>query len=774
MKGRWHFVACSAAVGIAAAFFHLDWKIALSAAVVMLNPSLWKMGSGRLAAVCFLVFSLAFCYFQFVDFHNTSDLSSQQTRFSGKIVSLPELDGNHFVFQMKLTDGESVRVVDNFQDQQRIPEFKSFRYGMTCHIQGELKEPQADGNFYGFDYREYLHQQKIHWQLTPNSLQRTSCKAVGYTFYDRLEQWRGTGIRWIEDNFPADSRGISEALLFGARGDIPEEIVTSYQDLGLIHLLAVSGLHVGLVVGALYFLMIRFGITKERTLVLLFFLLPLYIMMTGAPPSAVRAGCMTMIVLAALRFQHRFHPLDGVSWIALFMLAANPYSLFQVGFQLSFLISFTLIVSAPFIQRHYHTRLAQLVAISTVAQFIAFPILLYHFYSISILSLPLNLIFIPFVSFFVLPFVFLSFFASVVFPFLGQLMISFLAVVMHFSHRLLLAVHDLSWGMLVFGRPSFWIVLLLYAVIFYGLLKWEIGRKRRRLAGPVLALVLVCLFQWYAPYFSGEGKVTMLDVGQGDSFLIELPHRKAVYMIDTGGTVSFGEKKWQERKHSFEVGKDVVLPELKARGIRQIDRLILTHGDRDHIGGAQGLIGNVRIEEILYGKGKIKIPFVKQLLTRANDLGTHIVFVNEGVSWKSGEQSFAVLNPTGNETDNNERSIVIAARLGGLTWLFTGDLEKEGERRLEEDYPDLHVDVLKAGHHGSKTSSTESFISQIDPDVALISAGLDNMYGHPNDEVVERFRDHNVKMFRTDLQGAVRFRSDGKERSFDWVLHEKK
>lgn len=772
MKGRWHFVACAVAAGIAAASFHLDWKIALLPVALSLFFVLWKAGTGWIAIICSLAFFLAFCYFHFIDLHNTSHLSSQQSRFSGEIVSLPELDGNHFVFQLKAKNGEKIRVVDNFQDHKLIPALKSYRYGMTCHIEGELKEPQADGNFYGFDYRQYLHQEKIHWQLTPKSLQQTSCIAGSYSVYDRLQQWRGAGIRWVEAHFPEDSRGISEALLFGERSNIDEDVTDSYQDLGIIHLLAVSGLHVGLVVGALYFLMIRIGVTKERTLVLLFFLLPLYIIMTGAAPSAVRAGCMAMIVLAALRFQHLFHPLDGVSWVAVFMLAVNPYALFQVGFQLSFLISFSLIVSAPFIQRRYHTRLGQLVAISAVSQLMALPILLVHFYSISLLSLPLNLIFIPFVSFFVLPLAFLSFFASLIFPLLGQLLVSLLAFVLHYAHGLLLAIHNMSWGTLVFGKPSVWMVLLLYAVIFYGLLKWETGRTKRRLAGPAATLVFVCLLQWYAPYLWGEGKVTMLDVGQGDGFLIELPHRKAVYMIDTGGTVKFGEKKWQQRKHSFKVGKDIVLPELKARGIRKIDRLILTHGDRDHIGGAEGLLGHVRIGEILYGDGKIEIPFVQQLLTRAQQTGSRIVYVKEGMSWKVGGQSFTVLNPTGGENDNNARSIVIAARLGGLSWLFTGDLEKEGELRLEEDYPNLRVDVLKAGHHGSKTSSSESFISQIDPEVALISAGLDNMYGHPNDEVVKRFRAHHIKMLRTDLQGAVQFRFGGKQRSFDWVLHD--
>lgn len=774
MRGRWHFVALAAIAGITSAFFQIDGKIVFAIPVVIAILVLWKGWAPPALWICLFTFFLAFYYFHFIDSGNTSDLSADKKRFTGKIVSLPELDGNHFVFRLKLANGEKVRVVDNFEDPRQISSFQSFRYGMTCHIQGELEKPRTTGNFYGFDYRAYLHKESIHWQLTADTLKQTSCQSGDYSFYDRLQQWRGSGIRWIEENFPANIRGISSALLFGERRGMSEELLTAYQDLGIIHLLAVSGLHVGLVVGALYFLMIRLGLTKERTRVLLLCLIPLYMIMTGAAPSVVRSGCMAMIVLLSLRFRHRFHPLDGVSGVAVLMLAVNPYALFQIGFQLSFLVSFSLIVSAPVIQRRYHTPIGQLIAISTVAQLAALPILLYNFYSISILSLPLNLIFIPFVSVFVLPFLFLSFFSSLLIPPLGELMTAFLSFVMHFAHGLLLWMQHVSWGTLNFGRPSLWMILLLYAVIFYGLLKWEKGGSKRRLGGAVLAFILVCMGQWCSPYLSSEGKVTMLDVGQGDSFLIELPHRKAVYLIDTGGTVRFNKEKWQERNDAFTVGEDILLPALKARGIRNIDRLILTHGDRDHIGGMEGLLERIRIEEVLYREGPIETPFAKKLLTNANDLGTRIVQVGEGDSWNVDKQTFSVLNPIGNERDKNERSIVIAARLGGLTWLFTGDMGHDGEKRLVEDYPNLDVDVLKAGHHGSKTSSTESFISHIDPDIALISVGRDNMYGHPNDEVVERLRDHHVKVLRTDLRGAFRFRFHGQERSFDWVRHSKK
>lgn len=158
------------------------------------------------------------------------------------------------------------------------------------------------------------------------------------------------------------------------------------------------------------------------------------------------------------------------------------------------------------------------------------------------------------------------------------------------------------------------------------------------------------------------------------------------------------------------------------------------------------------------------------MLTQAGQLRIPIVRASEGMSWQAGEALFKVMHPAGGETEANERSIVIAARLGGLTWLFTGDLEKEGEYRLLRDYPQLTIDVLKVAHHGSQTSTSKAFLQQTNPRVALISVGEDNMYGHPHAGVIERLKAENIHVFRTDEAGAIQFqyRKDGAH--FDTVL----
>lgn len=767
MRGRWHFAALSAIAGTALASAGFDWRFSLSFAAFFLFAALIR--KWLLAAVCSSIFLLAFLSFLHVNDANKTTLASGTNQLVGKISSMPALDGDHLSFQMKVEEGETVMVNTYLKERQQIPQAENLRFGMSCSLDGKLQKPALPRNFHAFNYRKYLFRQHIHWQFTVITFSASSCQRGSYSILDHLQQWRGYGVRWISSHFPVPVRGISEALVFGWRNDVSPDILQAYRDLGIIHLLAVSGLHVGLVMGALYYCFIRFGFTKERSLEFLLVILPLYVLMTGASPSVSRSGLMGFIALLAARLGKKIHPLDGISWVGIVLIAFNPYIIFQTGFQLSFLVSFTLIASAPAIQKRYHSRFAQLLAVSVISQMVSMPLLLYNFYGISLFSLPFNLVFIPFISFLILPLAIISFFASLLAPFLASPLLSLLSFSVKNAHELLLAADRHFSGMLLFGKPSLPLVFLMYGSVFYGLVKWEKGNGPRRLILPVLFLGGLCLFQWLSPYLSNEGEVTLLDVGQGDGILIQLPHRRAVYLIDTGGTIHFGQQDWQKRKHEFLVGRDVVLQELKSRGIRKIDKLILTHGDMDHIGGTKSLFGRIRIGEMMYGKGRITKPLPKELIKKAEELHIKVVRLARGMSWKSGEDAFAVLNPDGTE-QGNDRSVVIAAQIDGIKWLFTGDLEKEGEARLLSEYPNLKIDILKVGHHGSNTSTTQAWIQALKPKAALISVGKHNFYHQPSPDVIDRLQENHVQIYRTDQMGSVVFRFDGNKRSFDWMI----
>lgn len=221
--------------------------------------------------------------------------------------------------------------------------------------------------------------------------------------------------------------------------------------------------------------------------------------------------------------------------------------------------------------------------------------------------------------------------------------------------------------------------------------------------------------------------------------------------------MSFEEEEWKKRKEEYDVTKEVVLPALKARGIRKITKLILTHGDMDHIGGAQTVLANIPIGELLYPKGKLAGPLETEVLNQAAKLGIPISVAVRGQSWKVGEHVFKVISPYGDESESNARSVVLWGKVSGVSFLFTGDLEEEGEARILKDRGAVGADVLKAGHHGSQTSSTAPFIERASPEYAIISAGKNNRYGHPHGDVLNRLKERGAAILRTDQLGDIEF-----------------
>ncbi|WP_161568271.1 DNA internalization-related competence protein ComEC/Rec2 [Anaerobacillus alkaliphilus] len=693
----------------------------------------------------------------------------------GQITSIPRYNGNKISFEIKTPRKQTFQVNYHAKTSEELDDLKTLKIGTYCSLNGIYKELSIPRNFYSFDYKEHLATRNIFFQFTPTSFEKTNCMELSQNPFRLLQRYRQKGIQYIKDNFPEASQGIMIALLFGDRHEMNDQVLQAYQSLGIVHLLAVSGLHVGLVSGTIYFLLLRIGFTKEKTIELLLILLPIYAILAGGAPSVVRASAMSMVVILCIRARMKLNPLDGISFVCLILLLINPSYLLHLGFQLSFLVSYTLLVSATTILQRYTSWILQLLAVTILAQIVSFPLIIYHFYEISFWSIPLNLIYIPFVTLFTLPFAFVTFVCHILFP---QPISDIILVIYDFiiatAHNGLEKIMALPYSSFLFGQPPLYIVALYYVAIGGIFYSWEKFNSTTSLLKSSSLFIIVLLLHWHLPYLTSEGEVTMLDVGQGESILIELPRRKAVYLIDTGGIVQTGFKpEFMKREREFDVGRDVVVPYLKAKGVRKIDKLILSHGHYDHIGGAEALIDVISVETILYGIGSVEGIYEKQLLEKFREIGTKIIFVKQGDYWRTGNSEFFILSPFGKEQSLNNRSIVLYTEFGGLKWLFPGDLEVEGERRLLENYPQLDVDVLKVGHHGSFTSTTEDLLEQVNPKIALISLGKNNLYGHPHKDVIERLNERNIKVFRTDQNGAIRYKFKQGTGYFETMIKEK-
>ncbi|WP_070120730.1 DNA internalization-related competence protein ComEC/Rec2 [Bacillus marinisedimentorum] len=763
MRGKTIYIAAAAAAGILASLsFSLPVLISSAGFFFYL---FWKEGR-TLTLAAFSAFLLFLVTSSITASHNVTALSLETNQFTGTVSSLPEIDGDRLMFSLSVTGYEKVIVKHRIRTEQEKKMWSELSYGDGCSFTAKLVKSDNPRNEHSFDYAKYLKHRKIHWIAETERLNPSDCLKASRDGIGAVIRFRGTILDEIAHNFNKGDEGVVQALVLGERSLIDDDLYHSYQKLGIMHLLVISGLHVGSIVSLLYFTMIRMGVTREKTAVSLIAALGVYAIITGGSPAVLRAAGMSAAVLVSTLMRRRMAASDGISLIFMFMVLLHPYYLYEAGFQLSFLVSYALIFSSPILKKGSSAGV-QLILVTMIAQASSLPVLLYHFYQFSLLSIPVNLIFVPVIMFAVLPLAnaaVLSMQVPVLFDVFERLLSSILAL----SSKLLQVVAGLDFGLLVFGKSDKYIAgaaICITATVFI------LFETKKVMYGTVLFLSWWSII-YYLPVFSGEGEVVFIDVGQGDSTFITLPHSEMNILIDTGGVLRFEVPEWAERRSNFDPGADIVVPLLKAKGIKKIDYLVLTHSDIDHIGGAEAVVRNMNVKNILIGSGARRNAMLTKVIKSAHEKGIQVYGVDGTVEIGTNAHPVsAYYSPASGHLNENNRSIAVHALLGGKSWLFTGDLEKEGESALIRAKPSLRADILKAGHHGSKTSSSEAFLKKVNPKIAVISAGNENRFGHPHDEVLDRFSSMGTLVFRTDEQGAVHYRFKSNKGTFFLPMH---
>ena len=673
----------------------------------------------------------------------------------GVIYNTPLINGDRLSFQVEDQNKNIVQLSYKMKSASEKKQMRQLHAGVSCIFDGERKEPQIARNFHGFNYRDYLYKQNIHFILEATYI--SECRKTSLSLVQWILLLRQQAILGVTEMFPEQSGAFMNALLFGDRQQMTFEVEEQYQQFGLVHLLAISGSHIVLLMVIMYFILLRSGVTREIATVCLIFFIPIYMILAGASPSVIRASITGVLMLIAFMCSIRLSSLDALSITAICMLIFDPYLVFNIGFQFSFVGSFALLLSAPLLLESGNGVIRNSIYISLISQLVSTPILLYHFGYYSPYSIFLNILYVPFLSLFLLPCSIIILICLPIIPFLAKSFANVLSIGLNLSNDFLSYCESLPFTRLNFGQTPILLVALYCVSIISVLMVWE----RRISKGMMFIFAGIFLFistgHYVYPYFRESGSVTFLDVGQGDAILIRLPYDQEIYLIDTGGTIRLNKEEWQRKKHEFSVGNDILIPYLQKEGIKKIDKLIVTHGDADHIGAAQELLSNITVKEVVFGRKEQEAILEKAVKKQALEKEVKISEVEEGESWRVNEAEFFVLAPTGKERSENNASIVLWAKLGGITWLFTGDLEEEGEKGLVATYPDLRADVLKVAHHGSNTSSITPFLSAVQPNIAIISVGERNRYGHPHKEVIERFEKMGIEIWRTDKQGAISY-----------------
>lgn len=682
--------------------------------------------------------------------------SSLPSTFQITWTSEYKINGQNLRGFAKTKTGDKLYVVYTFSSEQEKSYYeKTSLTGYIYLVQGELGTPLPPAHQYAFSMEKYLQSKGAIGIVEISDWTFVGEKKSIQSF---LAKQRHSIKKHIERTFPHSLVAEAQALLIGLQDQVDNELQRAYQKLGITHLFAISGLHVALVSWLFFEGLLRIGIRREIATIVLVIILPIYGVLAGGAPSVWRAVSVVELILL-MRHAKLQLPIDdalALSFIGFVLL--EPGVIFQIGFQLSYLAASSLIYSGT-ILRQSTTTLIQSFLITLVCQLLVYPLLLHHFYEISISSFIANIIFVPLFSFIILPINILLLVLTFISLPVAKLFFAIYEPLRVWLTEFILYSQQWSFQLWSPGKPSFWLSCVAMGSVIVGL--YFLEKKQYSKFAAVLLLPAIAIH--LSPMMFNETKLTFLNVGQGDCTVIELPFRRAVYVIDSGGLLRFEQESWKRADNPFEVGRQIVVPFLKGKGIRDIDIFIVTHADADHVEGAEEILQEINMQEIHVTPGSLDKPVMYDLLNEAKKRKIPVKEKMQGTAWQAGNTSFHYLWPRDTHYEGNDDSIVLFMQQGSFRALLTGDLEESGEHQLINLYKSqlANITLLKAGHHGSKTSSIEQFVELLRPEITIFSAGLHNRYGHPHDVVMERFFSRNLPTLITGIDGTIEVRIHG-------------
>ncbi|RCW16693.1 DNA internalization-related competence protein ComEC/Rec2 [Streptococcus gallolyticus] len=649
-----------------------------------------------------------------------------------KIQMIPDtisVNGDLLSFRGKEA-GRTYQIFYTLKSEKEQRFFKTLTQTVVLSGDMDLEEATPQRNFAGFDYRTYLKHEGIYRVVNLSAINHIEL-ASKMTLWDKLHALRRKAIVSIQRYFPAPMQHYMTGLLFGYLDKSFDEMSDVYTSLGIIHLFALSGMQVGFFVGAFRFFFLRLGLRRDYVDILQIPFSLVYAGLTGFSVSVIRSLIQSAFANLGIK------KLDNLALTLFVLFIVMPNFLLTTGGILSFTYAFIL----SFINFDDISRYQKIIVESLTISLASLPLLIYFFAVFQPLSVLLTVIFSVAFDTIMLPMLSIIFILSPLVKltcFNGCFV--FLEIVIKNTKAIL-------GGPIVFGKPSLGILVLLFLTLGVLYDCW----RRKKMAIFLVSLVALLFFQIKHPL---ENEVTVVDIGQGDSIFVR-DVKGHTLLIDVGGKVSFSEKKaWQERLTDSNAERTLI-PYLNSRGVGKIDQLVLTHTDTDHMGDMLEVAKQVKIGEILVSQGSLTKP---DFVAKLQAMKTKVRVVVAGDVLPIMGSHLQVLYPSQTGDGGNNDSVVLYGNLLGKNFLFTGDLEEEGEQELIVTYSNLPVDVLKAGHHGSKGSSSSAFLTHISPQIALISAGQNNRYKHPHQETLERFQAQNMTIYRTDEQGAIRFR----------------
>ena len=624
--------------------------------------------------------------------------------FEGNILSIKKYDTKTtFIIKEK---NKTEKILVNYYEK-----IDKINLGDKVKIKGTLKLPSKNTVPNLFNYRKYLNNNNIYYILTASEITKIKNNTKILTHYKNKLQ------KYINRK---KAHTYLNIFILSNKNDLDKEVLNSYQTNGLSHLFSISGMHITLLLGTILKLLDKVSYNRYYKYVLLIIILIIYMYLTDFTPSILRSGIMFILLTLNKLFNFKIKTKNIIMLTFIIIVLINPYYIYNLGFQLSYLISFYLIIFAHIINKHKN-YFKKIFITSLISFLVSFPIIISNYYQVNLLSILINLLFVPIISYIVLPLAFIT----LILP-----TDSLLILTMDILEGISLSLTNINYLLLELPKPSIYLIIIYYAIITLLL----INKK------CFISLLTTIFIHKISINFNPNMEILFLDVSQGDSILLHYPHDKYNILIDTGGN------------YNYEISKNIIIPYLKSKGINKIDYLILTHGDYDHMGESINLIENFKVEKVIFNCGEFN-DLEKELIKVLEKKKIKYYSCIKELNIDNSKLYFLQTKEYDNENDN---SSVIYFNYYNYKFLFMGDASTEREKDILEKYNLKDVDFLKVGHHGSNTSSSEEFINSINPKYSLISVGKNNRYGHPNKEVLDTLNDS--KIYRTDQDGSIMFK----------------
>ena len=709
--------------------------------MILIGFSLRKKAPKYLIILSILFSLLGFCMAKY-ELHKYKELDEIEI-----------IDGNGIVVDFeKSTDYKNVYLVkdDKFKYLLYTPKSINLRSGQVIHFEGEFSLPDEARNEYGFNYREYLRQRKIAGSIKSQKLEiignswNPIYKIIGLKYRFR---------KFLNKHFDNEAYGFINGVILADDTNIDDDVKELFEDASLLHVLAVSGMHINIIENILKNIFDKCKIHKKISQIVIINILVLYMIMIGSPVSCIRAVLMELLECIAFLFNKRPNFKNNIIISLVIICLLNPYNILNSGMWLSYMGTIGIVYGSKFFDKKVMKLLkrknkltifiSENISISISVQLFILPIIIYYFNNVSMSCLISNLFITPFIA----PIVYLII-ISIIIHFFEPI-----NILISILYKEINLIAKLDFFSIYVARPPSILIVLYYVLLFFIIFKLKndfiknyrfFNKHKTKFLMILIIIVLIYNSCFLIP--KNYLEYDFIDVGQGDCSLIITPKHRCI-LIDGGNN------------SDYDNGEKTILPILINKHIKQIDYLIISHFDSDHVGGLFSVIEKYKVKRVVISRQGENSDNFEKIMKTIKSKKIEIILVNRGNRINVEKNiNMDIFWPDENNTiiENclNNNSIVCKLNYGKTSILFTGDIEEEAENRIIKNCKEtLNSTIIKVPHHGSKSSSTEEFLYITSPKIALIGVGKNNKFGHPNEEIVERYENMRNE--------GVSHRSDG-------------